>query len=273
MSGLRENGLRHSRRITHASGATSVRPFRSEKSIKRGLCAMLVSADGLRVMRCDPAATVASAFPPPTADKSLSDWRAARVSFCATKKCTETNLCRRRAIPAPHSGARHRVRVCVHRSLLEASSHHVRRRRRRAVPPRARVAGSRSECRDRRPPPAGRSRLARRPDAPRFGRARVVPRLRGLARAGAPPRSRSARRDGVRRAVSLPRQGPHGQDADADDRRQRGDHRDGAHRPAGQRRGRGHRGRDGDVRHDLRRARGHRGWGFRAAHGELPRAV
>ena len=31
VSGLRENGLRHSRRITHASGATSVRPFRSEK--------------------------------------------------------------------------------------------------------------------------------------------------------------------------------------------------------------------------------------------------
>ena len=120
VSGLRENGLRHFRRITHASGATSVRPFRSERSIERGLYAKLISADGLRVMRCDLAATVASAFPQPTADKSkcgqaLSEWRAARVSFRQNMAPKQTSVVGRGAAGtrATQRGTPPRPRLCT----------------------------------------------------------------------------------------------------------------------------------------------------------------
>jgi hypothetical protein len=176
VSGLRENGLRHSRRITHASGATSVRPFRSEKSIKRGLCAMLVSADGLRVMRCDPAATVPGAFVRRRIEKRQSSqrWRAARVgfSFFATP---ETNLCRRRAAAssATQRGTPPRPRLCTSlppRSLTSS-----------CPPPQPRRAASRA-----------RRRLAPRmpPAAPPTRRSAVRARALGPA----PPRSRARRR-------------------------------------------------------------------------------
>ena len=160
VSGLRENGLRHFRRITHASGATSVRPFRSEKSIKRGLCAMLVSADGLRVMRCDPSATVASAFPPPTADKSLSDWRAARVSFCATIIVHRNKpLSSARDTRATQRGTPPRPRLCTSlppRSLQSSCP---------PPPPRRAASRARRRLAKRmpRPPPAACGALAPRP--------------------------------------------------------------------------------------------------------------
>ena len=78
---------------------------------------MLVSADGLRVMRCDPAATVPGAFVRRRIEKRQSSqrWRAARVGFSFSQRPKQTSVVGARQHPAPHSGARHRVRVCVAR--------------------------------------------------------------------------------------------------------------------------------------------------------------
>ena len=121
--------------------------------------------------------------------------------------------------------------------------------------------GHEVELRDARPRAAHRRREVRGSPAVRARRRPERPPAPGaLRRGGRPGRP-------VRGAGQDPK------DAHLTNRRERGHRRDRSHRPPGQRRGHGHRGRDCDLRHHLRGARRHRRRGLRPADRQLPGAV
>lgn len=148
---------------------------------------MLVSADGLRVMRCDPAATVPGAFVRRRIEKRQSSqrWRAARVGFSFLRNARNKPLSSARGSIQRHTAGHATASASVH--ISPSSKPHV-----------IMSAAAAAPCRLARASPARAANAARRPaDTPLRGSG-----ARAWSRAPAVPRAPARRRGLAPRAAA-----------------------------------------------------------------------